>query len=856
MERNKRETVTMDGLMGYHDLFGEEAMREIRAVKLRGLGRLPGDYYTFFEYYCVDPSCDCRRVAVRVFAQRSREPVAMISHAFEPPDADAPVPEQTFLDPGFPQAEYADELMAAFEGFLQEREYRAQLEYHYQRVKAAVRDRAHPVHREIAKIAGPAERPRLKVIPSDPYAPCPCGSGKKYKFCCRDRDREEQAAQAAAPTAWETVDDEDDDDEVVVADEAQFEKGRRLDAEGQRLMEKGEFAAAARLFRQSLAAFPLLAAPYNNLALCEYMQGDIDEAIRVTGQGLKTQPDNVFALGALIHFRLVRGPVAEAEQLGRRLKGLRPPEESALNKKCEALARLGWHEEVLAAVRQLKGLPGPETAYYVGLAAANLGRWPDAERYLNHACGSAARRPDAMRYLELIAKRRAPDNLRGAWPYFTAPEWICEPVIKRFGNGKKLQVEQWPGLVRFAEAMLDETPSRWEDGIKLLTLCGSDEAAATLQAMAESVFGPDEMRLAAMGALQQLGRAPDRMRYWSDNEWKEIETRSYEIVGEPTSPVPERALKLHLEAEALHRDSRWPEAERIWRRIIERAPDHLPAHHNLAACLANQGRVEPAKAILRKLMAEHPEYNFPFITMAMATADEDPDAAMELLKKVRLPQRVHLSEMVSYMVAQARVCLNRGEYEAAERAWRGARQLAPQHPGVRQLKEHFSGGVLTNLAHGIRHMSALFNRRATNERRRLLSAECPLEEAYAVFSKDELVQIAKRAGLAKSYRLAKEELLPTVCRALREPGRVCRLLTGLDEPTRVALRALAHCERGEMDFAEYTREHEPPDDEKRPRVREELRRRGLAFAGMRGGRCVMMIPPELVGEIRRMDERQ
>ncbi|GEM_PF-4325627 len=26
--------------------------------------------------------------------------------------------------------------------------------------------------------------------PTDPYAPCHCGSGKKYKFCCMKTDRE------------------------------------------------------------------------------------------------------------------------------------------------------------------------------------------------------------------------------------------------------------------------------------------------------------------------------------------------------------------------------------------------------------------------------------------------------------------------------------------------------------------------------------------------------------------------------------------------------------------------------------------------------------------------------------------
>lgn len=65
----------------------------------------------------------------------------------------------------------------------------------------------------------------------EPYAQCSCGSGKKYKFCCRDKDRlaADQAARKAAPSllSRRTVpnirlghhDDEDeeyDDDEPPV----------------------------------------------------------------------------------------------------------------------------------------------------------------------------------------------------------------------------------------------------------------------------------------------------------------------------------------------------------------------------------------------------------------------------------------------------------------------------------------------------------------------------------------------------------------------------------------------------------------------------------------------------------------
>ncbi|WP_083842894.1 SEC-C metal-binding domain-containing protein [Schlesneria paludicola] len=33
-------------------------------------------------------------------------------------------------------------------------------------------------------------KPRVETYPgTEPYAPCPCQSGRKYKFCCNSRRR-------------------------------------------------------------------------------------------------------------------------------------------------------------------------------------------------------------------------------------------------------------------------------------------------------------------------------------------------------------------------------------------------------------------------------------------------------------------------------------------------------------------------------------------------------------------------------------------------------------------------------------------------------------------------------------------
>jgi len=42
-----------------------------------------------------------------------------------------------------------------------------------------------PSHRAHPRVAAAGE----KYPGTDPYAPCPCNSGRKYKFCCRVRGR-------------------------------------------------------------------------------------------------------------------------------------------------------------------------------------------------------------------------------------------------------------------------------------------------------------------------------------------------------------------------------------------------------------------------------------------------------------------------------------------------------------------------------------------------------------------------------------------------------------------------------------------------------------------------------------------
>ena len=116
----------------------------------------------------------------------------------------------------------------------------------------------------------------------DPYAPCPCGSGKKFKWCCH---KVESYAERA-----------------------------------QRLVENGQYDAAVSVLSEGLAKFPDNPWLVLRKALLLLMQEKPDEAKRTVATLLRKQPDHLGAAALQTRLLMVSdGPVAAAAQLQRAL---------------------------------------------------------------------------------------------------------------------------------------------------------------------------------------------------------------------------------------------------------------------------------------------------------------------------------------------------------------------------------------------------------------------------------------------------------------------------------------------------------------------------------------------------------
>jgi hypothetical protein len=173
-------------LISFHDVEPEIAEAEIRVITLpeRTLG-VPAGVYGVVESYCPDPTCDCRRVMLNILGGRLPGRIlATISYAFDPDD-EMPGP---FLDPINPQSEYAAAILPMIaELLLADPAYVARLGRHYAMVKQAAADPEHPAY---AALRAATTGEGIGAPPGvDRNAPCPCGSGRKFKHCHGRRDQ-------------------------------------------------------------------------------------------------------------------------------------------------------------------------------------------------------------------------------------------------------------------------------------------------------------------------------------------------------------------------------------------------------------------------------------------------------------------------------------------------------------------------------------------------------------------------------------------------------------------------------------------------------------------------------------------
>ena len=114
--------------------------RETKTLVVVNHQGIPDGEYGFFEFYCDEAGCDCRRVIISVLCRETGTKIwATIGYGWESlayyrqrcPAVDTNTAKGPALDPLNPQSEYAPVLLELFRGMLQSPDYVERLKRHY-----------------------------------------------------------------------------------------------------------------------------------------------------------------------------------------------------------------------------------------------------------------------------------------------------------------------------------------------------------------------------------------------------------------------------------------------------------------------------------------------------------------------------------------------------------------------------------------------------------------------------------------------------------------------------------------------------------------------------------------------------
>ena len=235
----------------------------------------------------------------------------------------------------------------------------------------------------------------MSLTPIARNAPCPCGSGKRFKNChgdigSADEPADSTDARAAIEASWRAL-------------EVDPENAAASLHLGNFNLENGEYEAARIHYERALRGDPGNAIALNNLGLCYKALADNDEAEHAYRAALAADPARPDALANLVNLLFQRERYAEVVRTTERLPASAPA--SAFLLRAVAQEHLGDVASSEGTLRQgVRSLPADATLHaFLGALYLRTGRYEEAEPVLADAIRLA---PQSAGALSMLAEAR------------------------------------------------------------------------------------------------------------------------------------------------------------------------------------------------------------------------------------------------------------------------------------------------------------------------------------------------------------------------------------------------------------------------------------------------------------------
>ena len=498
------------------------------------------------------------------------------------------------------------------------------------------------------------------------YAECPCGSGKKFKFCCYPTIREDLPHDPTRADVTEAIRRRSQVGRLVELTtrhgKIDLDRFHELLGRGLRHLHGGRYREAKRAFLQAKDEFGMLPTAYNNLALCALIQGELKEAEEWTQEVVKRFPtENPFGLAMCADIRYLKGDLVGSLDLIERAEQIAPPSVDQAARVCESMAHFKDHARIVRYAEKSGYADDPVIAFFLGIAFANLGKGTEAARFLRIAVRGM--QPDYVkRVLDEVTAGKRPQTICGDWMYFTPESFtLFAGLMKRVKNGDGQQADlSAEALAELVEVETNGGVVDVSQAIKLLATTVSKRSERMLDALRSDASRPKSVRRAAEKAYAERFAENDlgkHLRGMPDGHIQNMIVTEDAATHPPLDPAYEesyfKAVRICLDPSS--GKSRLKEALRLLEDLYAKVPDNPAVANNYASALSRLGRLEEAITIIRECFAHHPEYvfgaaNYLLNLILCGRMDE----AKAMIENYHLPQRIHPDAYLSWCRVEMR----------------------------------------------------------------------------------------------------------------------------------------------------------------------------------------------------------
>jgi len=160
-------------MISFNATFPQESCGETLILEIKDENLLSDGEYIFYEWYCSNPNCDCQTCLVEVLhvdpITKKEKSITGINFTWKDDEN-----WECSIAPGWAKSKAAKLMLSQFQRLIKLSECSQPFKKHYKIVKAKF-----GLHQGAQ---GKSKHSNIKGASRN--APCPCGSGKKYKKCC------------------------------------------------------------------------------------------------------------------------------------------------------------------------------------------------------------------------------------------------------------------------------------------------------------------------------------------------------------------------------------------------------------------------------------------------------------------------------------------------------------------------------------------------------------------------------------------------------------------------------------------------------------------------------------------------